>query len=136
MEKDNNELFTTMPVGRAAAKLALPTVVSQIIGYSHGAKDHKRVHAVCSLSFKILLIFSVVFLIIVQLIPETIVRLFLSSNGSNPEEVAKTIDLGGAFMRCWSWCVIGMSLFNMYNSIFQAVGRWKPPCCWLCCGWV
>ena len=99
--------------------------VMPLIGYSYGAKDHKRVHAVCSLSFKILLIFSVVFLIIVQLIPETIVRLFLSSNGSNPEEVAKTIDLGGAFMRCWSWCVIGMSLFNMYNSIFQAVGRWK-----------
>ena len=66
-----------------------------------------------------------VFLIIVQLIPESIVRLFLSSNGSNPEDVAKTIGLGGAFMRCWSWCVIGMSLFNMYNSIFQAVGRWK-----------
>ena len=27
----NNELFTTMPVGQAVAKLAIPTVVSQII---------------------------------------------------------------------------------------------------------
>ena len=99
--------------------------VMPLIGYSFGAKDHKRVHAVCSLSFKILLIFSVVFLIIVQLIPEAIVQVFLSSNGTNPDEVARTIELGGTFMRCWSWCVIGMSLFNMYNSIFQAVGRWK-----------
>lgn len=35
------------------------------------------------------------------------------------------IAVGSVFMRCWSWCVIGMSLFNMYNSIFQAVGKWK-----------
>ena len=35
------------------------------------------------------------------------------------------IAAGSVFMRCWSWCVIGMSLFNMYNSIFQAVGKWK-----------
>lgn len=91
--------------------------VMPLIGYSYGAKDHKRVHAVCQLSFKILLIFSVIFLIIVQLFPEPIVRAFIND--------AETIDVGGAFMRCWSWCVIGMSLFNMYNSIFQAVGRWK-----------
>lgn len=38
---------------------------------------------------------------------------------------AETIAVGSVFMRCWSWCAIGMSLFNMYNSIFQAVGKWK-----------
>lgn len=31
--------------------------VMPLIGYSYGAKDHKRVHAVCSLSFLILLFF-------------------------------------------------------------------------------
>ncbi len=31
MNNKSNELFTTMPVGRAIAKLAVPTVVSQII---------------------------------------------------------------------------------------------------------
>ena len=91
--------------------------VMPLIGYSYGAKDHKRVHDVCRLSFIILLIFSIVFLAIVQLIPNTIVRMFIDH--------AETIAVGGVFMRCWSWCVIGMSLFNMYNSIFQAVGKWK-----------
>lgn len=28
-------------------------------------------------------------------------------------------------MRCWSWSVIGMCLFNLYNSIFQSFGKWK-----------
>ena len=91
--------------------------VMPLIGYSYGAKGHKRVHAVCHLSFLILLVFSVIFLAIVQLIPDAIVRMFIDH--------AETIAVGSVFMRCWSWCVIGMSLFNMYNSIFQAVGKWK-----------
>ena len=91
--------------------------VMPLIGYSYGAKDHKRVHAVCRLSFIILFIFSVVFLIIVQLIPDVIVRAFINHE--------QTVTVGSVFMRCWSWCVIGMSLFNMYNSIFQAVGKWQ-----------
>lgn len=91
--------------------------VMPLIGYSYGAKDHKRVHAVCRLSFIILTIFSVVFLAIVQMFPGPIVRLFIDHE--------QTIAVGSVFMRCWSWCVIGMSLFNMYNSIFQAVGKWK-----------
>lgn len=38
MEK-NNELFTTMPVGKAVAKLAVPTVVSQIIVILYSMAD-------------------------------------------------------------------------------------------------
>lgn len=101
--------------------------VMPLIGYSYGAKDHKRVHDVCRLAFRILWVFSVIFLLIVQLIPGPIVRLFIDHQ--------ETIEVGRVFMRCWSWCVIGMSLFNMYNSIFQAVGKWKPHCCWPYCAW-
>lgn len=91
--------------------------VMPLIGFSYGAKNHKRVHQVCSLSFKILWIFSILFLIIVQLMPAAIAGIF------TPHE--ETIQVAATFMRCWSWCVIGMSLFNMYNSVFQAVGKWK-----------
>lgn len=91
--------------------------VMPLIGFNYGAKNHKRVHQVCSLSFKILWIFSIVFLAIVQLMPTAIAGLF------TPHE--ETIKVAATFMRCWSWCVIGMSLFNMYNSIFQALGKWK-----------
>lgn len=91
--------------------------VMPLIGFNYGAKNHKRVHQVCNLSFKILWIFSIVFLAIVQFMPETIAGFFTPH--------VETIKVAGTFMRCWSWCVIGMSLFNMYNSIFQAVGKWK-----------
>lgn len=91
--------------------------VMPLIGFSYGAKDHKRVHEVCSLSFKILWVFSLIFLVIIQVFPKQIAGVFTP----HPE----TIQVAAIFMRCWSWCVIGMSLFNMYNSIFQAVGKWK-----------
>lgn len=91
--------------------------VMPLIGFSYGARNHKRVHEVCRLSFRILWIFSIIFLIIVQLVPEAIAGVFTPH--------AETIQTAATFMRCWSWCVIGMSLFNMYNSVFQAVGKWK-----------
>ena len=91
--------------------------VMPLIGFSYGAKNYKRIHQVCSLSFKTLWIFSIIFLIIIQFMPAAIAGIF------TPHE--ETIQVAATFMRCWSWCVIGMSLFNMYNSIFQAVGKWK-----------
>ena len=97
--------------------IGIAQCVMPLIGFSYGAKNYKRIHQVCSLSFKILWIFSIVFLIIIQFMPTAIASIF-----TPPEE---TIQVAATFMRCWSWCVIGMSLFNMYNSIFQAVGKWK-----------
>ena len=91
--------------------------VMPLIGYSYGAKDHKRVHDVTRLSFIILWIFSILFLVLVQFIPDTIIRLFIDD--------AETIAVGGDFIRRWSWCAIGMCLVAMYDSIFQAVGKWK-----------
>lgn len=91
--------------------------VMPLIGFSYGAKNYKRIHQVCSLSFKIIWIFSIIFLIIIQFMPAAIAGIF------TPHE--ETIQVAATFMRCWSWCVIGMSLFNMYNSIFHAVGKWK-----------
>lgn len=92
--------------------------VMPLIGYNYGAKNHKRVHEVCRLSFLILFLFSLIFLVIVQLFPGAIVRLFIDH--------AQTIEVGSVFMRCWSWCVIGMSLFNMYNSIFRRWASGRP----------
>ena len=121
--EDGNILSASYGVASKCGTIALHISIGiaqgvmPLIGYSYGAKNHKRVHAVCRLSFIILLIFSVVFLAVVQLFPETIVRMFIDHD--------ETVRVGGDFIRCWSWCVIGMSLFNMYNSIFQAVGKWK-----------
>ncbi len=91
--------------------------VMPLIGYSYGAKDHKRVREVTRLAFTILWIFSVVFLLIVQLIPDLFIRMFIDD--------AATVAVGDVFIRRWSWCAIGMCLVALYDAIFQAVGKWK-----------
>lgn len=91
--------------------------VMPLIGYSYGAKDHKRVHNVTKLAFTVLWIFSIAFLVIVQLFPDMFIQMFIDND--------ETIAVGGIFIRRWSWCAIGMCLIAMYDSIFQAVGKWK-----------
>lgn len=91
--------------------------VMPLIGYSYGAKDHKRVREVTRLAFIILWIFSIAFLVLVQLIPDLFIKMFIDD--------AATIAVGGEFIRRWSWCAIGMCLVAMYDAIFQAVGKWK-----------
>ncbi len=91
--------------------------VMPLIGYSYGAKDHKRVQDVTKLAFVVLWIFSVLFLVLVQLIPDIFIKLFIDE--------AKTVAVGGVFIRRWSWCAVGMCLVAMYDAIFQAVGKWK-----------
>lgn len=91
--------------------------VMPLIGYSYGAKDHKRVRDVTRLAFNILWIFSIAFLVLVQLIPDLFIKMFIDD--------AATIAVGGVFIRRWSWCVIGMCLVALYDAIFQAVGKWK-----------
>lgn len=91
--------------------------VMPLIGYSYGAKDHKRVREVTRLAFIILWIFSIAFLVLVQLIPDLFIKMFIDD--------AATIAVGEVFIRRWSWCAIGMCLVAMYDAIFQAVGKWK-----------
>ena len=65
--------------------------VMPLIGYSYGAKDHKRVRDVTKLSFIILWIFSILFLVLVQLVPDSFIRIFT--------EDADTVAVGGVFIR-------------------------------------
>lgn len=91
--------------------------IMPLIGYSYGAKDHKRVREVTRLAFIILWIFSIAFLVLVQLIPDLFIKMFIDD--------AATIAVGEVFIRRWSWCAVGMCLVAMYDAIFQAVGKWK-----------
>lgn len=109
----------TAKVGTIALHISIGIAqgVMPLIGYSYGAKDHKRVREVTKLSFIILWVFSALFLLLVQLIPDSFIRIFIDD--------ADTVAVGEVFIRRWSWCAIGMCLVALYDAIFQAVGKWK-----------
>ena len=91
--------------------------IMPLIGYNQGAGNHERVKAVCRCSFLILLCFVLVFIGVYQSVPDFLLRLFVS----DPDTVA----LGVTFLRRWSFTIPGMTFVFLFNSIFQAMGKWK-----------
>ena len=37
-----------------------------------------------------------------------------------------TIQVGTQFLKCWILCTPGMCFVNLFNTIFQAMGKWQP----------
>ena len=97
--------------------IGLTQGIMPLIGYNFGARNFKRVKSVCRYSFGILFAFVAVFFVVYQLIPTTLMRLFVSD--------AATVELGTEFLKRWSVCVPGMTFIFLFNSIFQAMGLWK-----------
>ena len=91
--------------------------VMPLIGYNFAAKNYDRVKSVCRCSFLILFVFIAGFFAMYQLIPETLMRVFVSDPA--------TVELGVTFLVRWSVCVPGMTFIFLFNSIFQAMGMWK-----------
>lgn len=91
--------------------------IMPLIGYNFAAKNFPRVKSVCKYSFLILFSFVAVLFALYQLIPNLLMQIFVSDGA--------TVELGESFLRCWSFCVPGMTFIFLFNSIFQAMGMWK-----------
>lgn len=61
--------------------------------------------------------YVVVVIALLNLFPEMVVKLFVTD--------ARAVESGTYFLRVWSLSLIGMSVIEVINAIFQALGRWK-----------
>lgn len=91
--------------------------IMPLIGYNFAAKNYPRVKSICRYSFLILFAFVGMLFTLYQLIPNLLMQIFVSD--------AATVSLGESFLRCWSFCIPGMTFILLFNSIFQAMGMWK-----------
>ena len=92
--------------------------VMPLIGYNYGAKNYRRTREISRDTFIILAIYAAVCLIIIEAFPAQMIQLFTSE--------ADTIQVGTSFLECWILCTPGMCFVNLFNTIFQAMGKWKP----------
>lgn len=97
--------------------IGLTQGIMPLIGYNYAAGNFRRVKDVAKCSFLVLIAFIAVFMVLYQTIPEPLMRLFVTDGD--------TVALGIEFLRRWSLCVPGMTFVFLFNSIFQAMGRWK-----------
>ena len=97
--------------------IGLTQGIMPLIGYNYASGDHARVKKVCRCSFLILFVFIALFVGTYQAIPSPLMRLFVSDSA--------TVALGTSFLRRWSFCIPGMTFCFLFNSIFQAMGKWQ-----------
>lgn len=88
-----------------------------VISYNHARGDLRRTKKLASGSLITIVTYVVVVIALLNLFPETVVRLFVTDS--------RAVESGTYFLRIWSLSLIGMSVIEVINAIFQALGRWK-----------
>lgn len=91
--------------------------IMPLIGFNYGAGNLSRTKEIIRDSIILLAIYSALCLSVIELLPGQLIRAFI------PEE--HTIAIGIAFLRRWILCAPGMCFVMLFNSVFQAMGKWK-----------
>lgn len=91
--------------------------IMPLIGYNYACGNYVRTREINRDAFLILGCYAALCLLLIELFPSNIIRMFI------PEE--KTVSIGIQFLRRWILCAPGMCFVNMFNSVFQAIGKWK-----------
>lgn len=89
-----------------------------LIGYNYGAGNHARTREISRDTFIILAIYAAACLVVIEGFPTQMIQIFTSE--------ADTIQVGTLFLKCWILCTPGMCFVNLFNIIFQAMGKWQP----------
>ena len=92
--------------------------VMPLIGYNYGAGNHARTREISRDTFLILALYAAACLIVIEAFPMQMIQIFTSE--------ADTIQVGTSFLKCWILCTPGMCFVNLFNTIFQAMGKWPP----------
>nr|WP_317400599.1 MATE family efflux transporter [uncultured Gemmiger sp.] len=92
--------------------------VMPLIGYNYGAGNHARTREINRDTFIILTLYAAACLLVIEAFPTQMIRIFTDE--------ADTIAVGVPFLKCWILCTPGMCFVNLFNTIFQAMGKWQP----------
>lgn len=92
--------------------------VMPLIGYNYGAGNHARTREINRDTLIILTVYAAACLLVIEAFPEQMIRIFTSE--------PQTIAVGTVFLQCWILCTPGMCFVNLFNTIFQAMGKWQP----------
>ncbi len=91
--------------------------IMPLIGFNYGAGNLSRTRGIIRDSVILLAVYSILCLVAIELLPRQLIRAFI------PEE--NTVAVGIGFLRRWILCAPGMCFVMLFNSIFQAMGKWK-----------
>ena len=91
--------------------------VRPLLAYNFASGRFPRARAWIRGAFTVVLCCIAMALLLIQLFPSAIVRLFVTE----PAAVQTAV----YFLRRWTFALVGLGALELFNAIFQAMGRWK-----------
>lgn len=91
--------------------------IRPVVAYNYSSGLLKRVKSIINGGIVVMAIWVIACQILVAAIPTAIVNLLIPSGESVPVAVS--------YLRVWIFCIIGFGFVELFNAVFQSIGRWK-----------
>ncbi len=91
--------------------------VRPLVAYNFTSGALKRSKSIINGSFLIMAVYTMFCILLVHAIPEILVDVFIS--------VEEAVPVAVSFLRKWTFCIVGIGFLELFNAIFQAIGKWK-----------
>lgn len=88
-----------------------------VVAFNYAAGLLKRVKSIINGGLLVMLVWILACQVLVAAAPETLVRLLIPSGESVPVAVS--------YLRVWILCLIGFGFIELFNAVFQAMGKWQ-----------
>lgn len=105
-------IFALYTISMGIAQGARP-----VISYNYARGDLRRTRSLANGTMVIMALYLAAGIALINLIPELIIKLFVTN--------AESVEWAMYFLRISLYSIIGVAFIDLFNAVFQAVGRWK-----------
>lgn len=105
-------IFALYTISMGIAQGARP-----VISYNYARGDLRRTKSLANHTMVIMAVYLAVGIFLINLIPEIIIKLFVTNEES--------VEWALYFLRIAIFSIIGVTFIDLFNAVFQAIGRWK-----------
>lgn len=95
--------------------------IRPVVSYNYACGLQKRVRSIINGGIVVMGAWVLLCQGVVAAIPTLIVNLLIPSGESVPVAVS--------YLRVWIFCLIGFGFIELFNAVFQSIGRWKISMC-------
>lgn len=91
--------------------------VRPVIAYNFSVGLLRRVKSIIAGAIVVMAVWVAACLVLVGSVPTLLVNLFIPGGDSVPVAVS--------YLRVWIFCLIGIGFVELFNAVFQALGKWQ-----------
>lgn len=91
--------------------------VRPVVAYNYASRLLKRVKSIINGAIIVMGAWVILCIALVCIIPTQIVNILIPTG--------EAVEVAVSYLRVWIFCVIGFGFIELFNAVFQSMGRWK-----------